>query len=412
MRSWKERWHTFTSCLICGAVVLFGTILYPLILLFFGVVALVYPLYRRVISRNLSILLLTFFLAASTFGCGQSGRTPSPGPPPSNGADGSPQPILLPPEASRWVNDGIAEYRQGRYLEAAAAFQRATNLVPADGRVSNFLGTALLQAKRYTPARAEYRRILALQPEALEPRLGLARIAIRLGEYEEATRDFREVLARDPANPLALYNLGLLRYREGDYAEARDLLHRLLQIKEDHPEAHYTLGLTYARLGREGEAEKEFRRVVALAPENTRAHFNLASLYARAGRTKEAAEEQEIFRRLSDRMASDRAAEGKARELFLSGDYAGALKEYDRLLELNPQSGRFQLGRGQCFLKMGEPDEAVAALEKARSLDPKLPDVHYHLAVLYQRRGEAENSERERRAFEALEAIVEGKTGF
>jgi Tfp pilus assembly protein PilF len=61
---------------------------------------------------------------------------------------------------------------------------------------------------------------------------------------------------------------------------------------------------------------------------------------------------------------------------------------------------------------MGNPDAALAALEKSVSLDPKLPDAHYHLAVLYQQRGEEEKSQRERQAFDELEAIGENKTGF
>jgi len=96
----------------------------------------------------------------------------------------------------------------------------------------------------------------------------------------------------------------------------------------------------------------------------------------------------------------------------LAGDYVGALKEFDRLVEVNPRSGRFQLGRAQCFLKSGQKDAALAAFQKAAELDPRLPDAHFHLAILYQERGDTEKSEQERRAFEALETIGENKTGF
>jgi tetratricopeptide (TPR) repeat protein len=359
-------------------------------------------------------------LAVGLPGCGpaaekQGGEASAPSGAPAPLAGAQPlagQPLVLPPEAARLVNEGVAEYRQGRYLEAAASFEKARDLVPADVRVSNFLGTALLQSKRYTPARAEFLRILEVHPEALEPRLGLARIGIRLGEYEEATTRFREVLSRDPQNLLALYNLGLLRYRAGDYQETRELLGRLLALKPDHPEAHYTLGLTRQRLGEGKEAEASFRKVVELAPEYTRAHFHLAQILQREGRLEEAREEEKIFEKLWDRQAADRAAEGKARDLYLAGEYEGALREYDRLVRLQPDSGRFELGRGQCFLKLNRRDEAIAAFEAAVAKDPRLPDAHFHLAVLYQQKGDLERSERERRAFEELEAIGENKTGF
>jgi Flp pilus assembly protein TadD len=320
--------------------------------------------------------------------------------------------LVLPAEAARFVNEGVAEYRQGRYHAASELFAKARDLVPADLRVSTLLGTAQIQAKLYTPAQEEFKRILTLHPNAVEPRLGLARIGIRLGDFAMATPYFREVLQIDPSNPLALYNLGLLRYRSGDFAEASSLLERVLTVKPDLPDAHYTLGLAYVRLGKDDRAEAEFMKTLELAPQNSQAHFNLAKLYQRAGKQAEATKEQETFQRLWDRQAADRAAEGTARDLYLAGDFTRALKEYDRLAELNPNSGRFQLGRGWCFLKMGKKDEALAAMQKAAQLDPKLPDAHFHLAVLYQERGDAARSEQERRAFEALETIGENKTGF
>ena len=321
-------------------------------------------------------------------------------------------PLVLPGAAANYVNQGVAEYRQGRYHEASAAFEQARDLVPADLRVSTLLGTAQLQAKRYTPAQDEFRRILTIHPEAVEPRLGLARIGIRLGDYESATAQFREALQRDPKNLQALYNLGLLRYRAGDYTESIALLESVVALKPDLPDAHYTLGLAYTRQNRDSQAEAEFRKTIELAPQNSQAHFNLAKIYLRAGKSEEAAREQALFTKLWDRQAADRAAEGNGRARYLAGDYSGALKEFDRLAQIDPLSGRFQLGRGLCFLKMGKKNDALAAFQKAAELDPKLPDAHYHLAVLYQEQGEAEKSERERRAFEALETIGENKTGF
>jgi len=365
--------------------------------------------------KGICPLLPAVLLAVLSASCGRSHQdagAPAGNPPASSTPLGPDAPLVLPGAAADFVNQGVAEYRQGRYHQAAAAFEKARDLVPADLRVSMLLGTALLQAKRYTPAQDEFRRILTIHPEAVDPRLGLARIGIRLGDYESATAQFREALQRDPNNVQGLYNLGLLRYRAADYSESIELLESVVALKPDLPEAHYTLGLAYSRQGQDGKAEAELLKTIEMAPQNSQAHFNLAKIYLRAGKGDEAAREQALFTKLWDRQAADRAAEGNARGRFLAGDFSGALKEFDRLAELYPLSGRFQLGRGQCFLKMGRKDEALAAFQKAAELDPMLPDAHFHLAVLYQERGEAEKSEQERRAFEALETIGENKTGF
>ena len=309
----------------------------------------------------------------------------------------------LSPEAARWASQGIAHYRQGRYHEAATALARARDLAPDHAEISNALGTSLLHADRYVPARAEFERFLARHPEETAPRLGLARIAVRLGDYEEATRFYGEVLSRRPGEPVALYNLAWLRYRAGEYAETRRLLGAMLERQPDHLEAHYTLGMACMRLGDADCAEKELRRAVELSPAHRKARFNLANFYLRAGRDADAARERAAFQQLADRFASDRALEGTARDRFLAEDYAGAMQEYDRLLKLNPGSGRFALGRGLCLLRMGKRTGAIAALEQAALLDPQLPDVHFHLAAVYQEIGDLERSRAARGRYEALE---------
>jgi len=321
-------------------------------------------------------------------------------------------PARLPPEAARWVQEGIDHYRQGRYPKAAQAFEKARQLAPKDPEVSDLLATSLLHANRHAAARQEFERRLGFDPEALSPRLGLARVAVRDGDFELAEGFYREVLERAPTDLTALYNLGWLRYRDGAYEQARDLLQHMVALAPDHAPAHYTLGLTLDRLGDIGAAETELKRAVALEPDNVRAHYNLMNLYVRAGRDADAAHEREIYQGLADRFAADRAAEGTARDRFLAGDYAGALQEYDRLLLLHPQSGRFELGRGLCFLKMDRDREALASMEKALSMDSRLPDAYFHLAALYQRLGQPEKARTARERYEDLETIREGKSGF
>lgn len=52
MAGWRERWRTFTSFGICTIVVILGTLLYPLVLLFFSGLAICYPLYRRMVTSR------------------------------------------------------------------------------------------------------------------------------------------------------------------------------------------------------------------------------------------------------------------------------------------------------------------------------------------------------------------------
>jgi Flp pilus assembly protein TadB len=47
MGVWKERAYLASSIFFCTLAVVLGTLLYPLVLLFFGVIALIHPILRR-----------------------------------------------------------------------------------------------------------------------------------------------------------------------------------------------------------------------------------------------------------------------------------------------------------------------------------------------------------------------------
>lgn len=46
MSVWRERAHLAGSILFCTLAVVLGTLLYPLVLIFFGSIALIHPLFR------------------------------------------------------------------------------------------------------------------------------------------------------------------------------------------------------------------------------------------------------------------------------------------------------------------------------------------------------------------------------
>jgi Flp pilus assembly protein TadD len=294
-------------------------------------------------------------------------------------------------------------YRQGNYVEAADAFRGARDLAPRNLEVSRLLGKSLLFSHQYTEARQEYYRALSIHPAALDPQVGLARIATRLGDYDGATRLYRKVLLTNPSHAVSLHNLGSLRYRAADYEEARNLLTRLLAMYPEQVEAHYLLGMTLMKLGDVGGAEREFVRVIDLDPDHTETHFNLAKLYVRAGKAEAAQREQETFLRLSDPTTVDREVDGPARDRYFSGDFAGALKEYDKLIQGNPSSFRFHLGRALTLIKLERLEEAALSLEKAASLEATHAEIFYHLAAVYQQLGLDDKSEEARQAYETLE---------
>jgi len=119
-----------------------------------------------------------------------------------------------------WLNKGIREYKDARYPEAVASFQKAVDLNPSEAKARLYLGTAWMS--QYIPG--------ADSPE------NLARAA-------KAEQEFNQVLLIDPADKVALASLASLSYVQKKFDEARPWYGKLLAVDPTNKEAYYTLGV-------------------------------------------------------------------------------------------------------------------------------------------------------------------------
>lgn len=71
-----------------------------------------------------------------------------------------------------------------------------------------------------------------------------------------------------------------------------------------------------------------------------------------------------------------------ATQQFESGDLERALRTTDSTIAITPDVSVPYLLRGRILLEMGKPEEAIAALEKGESIDPKNADFSYYRGVV------------------------------
>ncbi|MSR15291.1 MAG: tetratricopeptide repeat protein [Gammaproteobacteria bacterium] len=67
---------------------------------------------------------------------------------------------------------------------------------------------------------------------------------------------------------------------------------------------------------------------------------------------------------------------------FLRKDYVGALRDIDETIRLEPRHFGALSGRGQCYLRLNQPQAALAAFEEALAIHPWLADVTRHAEIL------------------------------
>ena len=148
-----------------------------------------------------------------------------------------------------------------------------------------------------------------------------------------------------------------------DYANAETLLKKYLETHSDNYAAWYDLGFAYHQLGKRDDSIAAYRKSVGAKPDVFESNLNLGLALAEAG---------------------DAQAE----------QYLQAATR------LNPASNVTQ-GHIRAWLALGrllatsKPEEAIAAFQKAATLDPKNPEPHLDAGALMEKQQKAGEAEKE-----------------
>ena len=142
--------------------------------------------------------------------------------------------------------------------------------------------------------------------------------------YPRAKAAAERALQRDPELGEAVTSIGkVLCWHEWSFAAAEQQLHRAVTLSPNYAEAHYVLGTALPQVGRLSDAIEALRKALALDP--------LSSSYS----------------------------EWLSRFLLYGKDYAGAIAEAQKTLELDETSLRAPLYIGVAHLAQGDAETAL-----------------------------------------------------
>ncbi len=157
--------------------------------------------------------------------------------------------------------------------------------------------------------------------------------------------------------------------------KARFAAGKALALDAGSAEAHVSLAFVRSLFDWDwAAAESLYRRAIALNPGYSRAHHWFASDFlAVLGRFEEALPEIRMARHLDP--LSPVLVEGCGFVKMLKRDYAGALEEYEQVLQLDPMFYRVYSSKARVFALTGRYEEAIALFERARALGGDVPSV-------------------------------------
>ena len=246
----------------------------------------------------------------------------------------------------------------GEYEKAVAEFQKATSLDPTSDEAFRGLAAAYQKLNKPAEAEATFRKAISLRPQYWDGYTWLGFFYWQQGRYEDAAKAFQEVINLAPDNFRGYSNLGGIYVLQARYQEAIAMLGKSASIRPT-VEVYNNLGTAYFSLRKFAEAARNFEEGLKLDKNSWLGWGNLGDAYYW--------------------VSGKRQQAGNA--------YGEAIRLADEKLRVNPRDGRTLAYRATYLAMVDKKEDALASLQKAVSLSPKDPDVHFRAALVYNHLG-------------------------
>jgi Flp pilus assembly protein TadD len=169
----------------------------------------------------------------------------------------------------RWNDYGIGLFLQGDLNGARAAFEKVTEVAPANPEGWINIGRCAVQEGDMDQARTVLKKAMSINPSLAKTHYFYARVLRSDGNYEESAQELRKVLAQYPRDRVALNDLGRILFLQRKYADAVKVLNSVLEIDPEDLQAHYDLMLCYRGLGDEKQASGHQQRYLRFKAEES-----------------------------------------------------------------------------------------------------------------------------------------------
>lgn len=312
---------------------------------------------------------------------------------------------------------GLDDLKACRYESAAGHFRRALDHNPKASGLGRYLATCYVGMRDYKRAADAFTGVLRDHPGAEEVRIQGALSLSQVGRIDEAIAMLREGIETSPAEPELHYQLGLMFAACERYEEAITQLTTADALRPDHPATQLRLAWCYAALQNAQKALALIEQAYRLRPYDPEIAMHLA-LAARAAREvepdvtvtlpatenwspPEVAVMDELLEVVSEDPDFVEAMLGLEqtdvdRQVFrmLAGTLEAALSRNAEYADLHYHVARV-------YERLGEPDRAIEASQRAVKINPRFTEALIHLGRLYAA------THREADAIDRLEVAIE-----
>jgi tetratricopeptide (TPR) repeat protein len=230
---------------------------------------------------------------------------------------------------------------------------------------------------------------------------GLGWAQERLSKLPEAEKAYREAALLAPADAAAVNSIGYVLLLQKKFADAKQKFERAIDLSPDSPEPYANLGAVYEAQSDWNQAIKAYQRLFKIKGQekNVRALLNCAFDYEALTTYAKAEELLEKVRAIKPDDAEVATFLGD--NLCFQHKWKTAIKAYQDAIRLDAKNRFAWRGMGLALAEDDKTEDAVSALEKAKSMKSDDPPVLLKLGDLY-----ADKLDNLEKALENYEAYV------
>ena len=201
---------------------------------------------------------------------------------------------LAPKNAQKSYQKGLQLAQKGKFEEAEAKLQNATELYPKYAAAWYQLGQLQQRGGRSGEAHKSYEAAIAADNKFVSPYQSMALLAAQEGHWEDTAKFSKQVIALDPVEyPASLWYNAVANFNLKRSAEAEKSIKDLLKLDTRHkfPEAENMMAQILLDKGNYAEAAGHLRNYLALAP-NAKNADNLKQILLKIEQANAAAPKQ------------------------------------------------------------------------------------------------------------------------
>lgn len=265
----------------------------------------------------------------------------------------------------------IALFMEGKHEEALPGLLSRLKAAPGDSGAMMYLAEALARLDRLEQAEKLFAAAARARPSDSMAFAYLSQVKRRLGRTESGLEDLGKAIALDRAR-VWMSSLGYGRVSNLPfYSRERDNLKAILKERPRWGLAHVALGLAEAHCssGSLAEVRARFERGLELDPALGWSRAWLAEMYRAARDHEGAVKLLDAWLKESPGDADALVRRGESRAV--TGPFKAALADFDRAVELRPESGSIVAWRGLVRLWAG--DYAGALEDNTRATRAEQP---------------------------------------